>query len=146
MEYQSGGAYSNAPFHLLEFRLCHTPLATLTTNFQQNYGGNTPALVASADPYLVTAGLDEWFGFNCSPTFNYNGHDNLICEVRWKNTTTETEVDTWSYDCGTDRGLSNKGYNAETGTVSSKINRFRITFDDAGVGPTSLGRVKALFR
>ncbi len=127
-------------------RLCHTPLSALTENFQQNYGGNTPVLVASADPYLITAGSDQWFGVNCAPTFAYNNQNNLIVEVRWKNTQTETEVDCWSWDSGTNRLLIYKDYNAETGQLSSKIDRLRITYDDSAVAPTSLGRVKAMLR
>lgn len=146
VEYQSGGNYANASFGEFEMRLCHTPLSTLTNNFQNNYGGRTPVLVAAANPLLITAVSEAWFGFNCSPVFDYNRQDNLIVEVRWRNTQLSAEVDCWCFDAGSNRGLLYKDYNATEGALGTKINRLRLTLNDVAVSPTTLGRVKGLYR
>ncbi len=146
VEWQSWGTYSGANFHEFEARLCHTPRTEVTTNFNQNYGGNTPVLVASADPYVINTTPDKWFGIDCSPAFPYNNQDSLIIEVRWRNQQLGVGVDVWSYVAGANVLLIAKDYNATEGTVGTKVNRFRITFSGAGVAPTSLGRVRALFR
>lgn len=146
MEYQSYGNYTNAPFGEFEMRLCHTPLSTLTNSFQQNYGGHTPVLVYAANPLHITATQNQWFGFDCSPVFNYDNQYNLIIEVRWRNQSIQTEVDCWAWDSGANRLLIYKDYNATQGDLGTKLNRFRIIFDDSAVHASTLGRIKALYR
>ncbi len=146
VEYQAEAAASNAQFYAFEMKLCHTSLNVLTTNFQNNYNGNTPVVVGTANPLTLTVSANQWFGVNCSPAFNYNNNDNLIVEVRWQNSGSGTSVETWGYDCGSMRLLTYKDYNAETGDLTSKIDRFRFTYSGSGVAATSYGRVKSLYR
>jgi hypothetical protein len=130
----------------MELRLCHTSLAALTDNFANNYEGRTPALVATGDPYTINAQLDQWFGFDVSPQFNYDNSKNLIVEIRWQNEATGGKANTWAYDTGVGRMLKTREYNGATGMLVSTINRFRFTYDNPAVNPTSLGRVRALYR
>jgi hypothetical protein len=146
IEYHSAGTYSNVEFYNLEFRVCHTSLAELTANFSDNYDGKTPVLVATADPLTVNVGLNDWFGFDLSPKFNYNGSDNLIVEVRWQNQATGDKVNTWAHDTGKGRMLKTREYNGSSGGLVPTVNQFRITYDSPAVEPTSLGRVRALYR
>jgi len=146
VEYQASAAASNALFYEFELRLCYTSLNELTTNFNANYDGHTPVLVATGNPLVVNATAGDWFTLNCSPSFAYDNAHNLIIEARWRNPAGGTEVDVWGYDCGANRILVYKEYNAETGDLSTKVDRFRITWSDAGVTPASFGRVKALLR
>jgi hypothetical protein len=146
VEYQSYDDYAPGYFYELEMRLCHTPLGALTTNFNQNYGGNTPVLVATANPFTINGRKDQWFGLDCAPAFDYNGVDNLIIEVRWRNQQLTTKVEVWAYNAATNRLLIYKDYNAAEGQPSTKTDRLRLTFDDSAAAPTSLGKIKALLR
>ena len=146
IEYQSYGDYAPGNFYELEMKLCHTPLGALTTNFNQNYGGNTPVLVATANPFTINGKKDQWFGLDCAPAFDYNGVDNLIIEVRWRNQQLTTKVEVWAYNAATNRLLIHKDYNAVEGQLSTKTDRLRLTFDDSAAAPTSLGKIKTLLR
>ncbi len=146
LEYQSAAAASDVKFYKLELRLCRTSRAVLTDDFAANYENNTPALVAKADPYNVNVKLDEWFGFDLSPPFNYDNSKNLIVEVRWQNEATGAKANTWAYDTGVGRMLKTREYSGPKGTLVGTVNRFRVTYDNPAVDPSSLGRVKALYR
>jgi len=145
IEWQAATAATDARFYELELRLCHTPLDELTDYYDDNYGGNTPELVAVADPLSVTAGTDEWFAVPDMTPYHYDGADNLLVEVRWR-VDNEREVDCWSWASDRDRYLSNYGYDAESGTASVKANRLRLTLEDGpAVLPVSWGVIKAGF-
>jgi hypothetical protein len=127
-------------------RLCHTPLSELTNNFANNYSGRTPALVNSANPYVINTAADQWFGVDCSPAFNYNNSDNLIVELHWRNTEFGVKCEVWGWVGDRKRLLLGETYNATEGLASPKTDRLRLTFGNPAVAPTSLGRVRALFR
>jgi hypothetical protein len=146
VEYQSFDDYAAGDFYQLEMRLCHTGLSELTTNFGNNYGGKTPVLVATANPYTINGKRDQWFGFDCSPAFDYDDVDNLIVEVRWRNQQLTTRVEVWAYKSAANRLLFSNDYNAAEGQVSTKTDRLRITFNDAAAAASSLGKIKALLR
>ncbi len=143
VEWQATDSVTDALFYDLELKLCHTPLDELTDYYEDNYGGNTPELVATADPFSVTVGADEWFDIPGFQPFSYDGVDNLLIEVRWR-LDNEKEVDCWSWAADNIRYLANYGYDAEFGTASVKANRLRITLeDDPAVVPVSWGLIKA---
>lgn len=146
VDYQSYGTYAPGYFYEFEMKLCHTPLAELTTNFNNNYGGNTPVLVATASPFTVNGKTDEWFGAACTTSFVYNNRDNLIVEVRWRNQVLTTKIEVWAYTASSNRLLIHKEYNATEGQLSPKTDRLRITFSGVPVTATSLGRIKAVLR
>jgi len=138
--------WKDVAFYKCELRMCHTSRSTLTDNFITNYDGNTPALVAAADPFVVNAKLDDWFGFDLSPNFNYDKSKNLIVEIRWQNESTGAKCNTWAYDTGVGRMLKTREYNGSSGTLVPTVNRFRVTYDNPAVEVSSLGRVRALYR
>ncbi|OGD74817.1 MAG: hypothetical protein A2Y64_00420 [Candidatus Coatesbacteria bacterium RBG_13_66_14] len=145
IEWQAAYAATDARFFDLELKLCHTPLDELTDRFDDNYGGNTPELVAEADPLSVTAGADEWFAVPDMTPYHYDGAQNLLVEVRWR-VDNEKEVDCWSWASDRLRYLSNYGYDAESGTPSVKANRLRLTLEpEQAVAGTSWGVIKAGF-
>jgi len=102
--------------------------------------------VAAADPYGVNVKLDDWFGFNLSPNFDYDKLKNLIVEIRWQNESTGAKCNTWAYDTAVGRMLKTREYNGSSGTLVPTVNRFRVTYDNPAVEPSSLGRVRALYR
>ena len=144
VDYESYGTYAAGYFYEFEMKLCHTPLAALTTNFNANYGGNTPTLVATLNPFTINARKDEWFGVACTMPFAYNNRDNLIVEVRWRNPTLTTKIEVWGYVAASSRLLIHKEYSATEGQLSTKTDRLRITFSGVPVMPTSLGRIKTV--
>lgn len=146
VEYQSYDTYAAGNFYEFEMRLCHTALPELTTNFGRNYGGNTPVLVARASPITINGVKDQWFGVKFTTPFAYNGRDNLIVELRWRNQKLTTKIEVWGYTASSNRLLINKGYEPTEGQRSPKTDRLRISFGDVASAPTSLGRIKALLR
>jgi hypothetical protein len=144
VEFQSYDTYVAGDFYEFEMRLCHTSLSGLTKNFNQNYGGNTPVLVARASPLTVNGVKDQWFGVKFTTPFEYNNRDNLIVELRWRNQKFTTKVEVWAYTASSNRLLIGKGYNPTEGSPSPKTDRLRITFSGAALMAASLGRVKAL--
>ena len=126
-----------------KFYLCHTKLTTLTTNFSNNYSGNTPVLVASSASYVVPAKAG-FYPIPMTTTFTYNTTDNLILEI------------TYEKISGSSCGLRNGGLpahrcwayspTATTGSADAVGYNGRISFSYyTAVSPTSLGRVKALY-
>lgn len=127
-------------------RLCHTSIDLLTENFNDNYDGNLPELVAAEDPLDIIAPEEGWWAVPDIEPFKYDGYSNLIIEVRWLNDNEET-IYMWGFDSGANRFLFAKNYAAETGTLTSKLNRFKLTLEtDTAVKPASLGRIKNLYR
>jgi hypothetical protein len=133
-----------ATFQDVKFYLCHTPLAALTSDFNANYGGNTPTMVASFATYELPA-VQGVYPVPMAETFDYNNRDNLILEITWKSGTgqkvfllagTLRAHQCYAYDEQANAGtLQDLGYNA------------LIYFDTYhAVAPASLGRVKALYR
>lgn len=146
LEWQAAVTFSNAPYRQFELRLCHTSVTELTSNLNTNYGGNTPVLVRSANPLLLSGTANQWFGFDFTTPFLYNNRDNLLVELRWNNGSVEKAADTWGWNTGKNWGWISKEYNGQSGQLFAVICRFRITYDPMAVAPTSLGRVKALYR
>ena len=146
LEYHSAGKYTNVEFNDLELRMCHTSKSVLTANFEDNYDGNTPVLVATADPLVVNVKLDDWFGLELSPAFEYEQSKNLIVEIRWQNETMGDKVNSWAYDTGVGRMLKTREYNGASGTLVPTVNQFRVTYSNPAVEASSMGRIRALNR
>jgi hypothetical protein len=131
-------------FQEVKFYLCHTPLSALTTNFDANYGGNTPKLVASFATYELPR-AEGVYPIPMTETFEYNNRDNLILEVTWKSGTGQKVCllvgklvahQCYAYD-----------EQATSGTVQDMGYNVRIFFDTYhAVAPASFGRLKALYR
>jgi hypothetical protein len=122
--------------------VCHTSLSQLTTNFETNYDGNTPVTTYSRSEQRIFAERGDWFGWTFDTEFAYDGQHNLIIEVYWNGSDQQGQTCTYATG-GTSRGL----YDVN-GTLS-RVNywhHMRITVACVAVEPTSLGRVRALYR
>jgi fibronectin type 3 domain-containing protein len=75
---QISGTYYGAKIYF-----CHTTRATLSTNFNDNYSGNTPVQVLSRAAMALSWTENLWNQIGFDSAFNYNGTDNLIIEIRW---------------------------------------------------------------
>ncbi|NIT35035.1 MAG: hypothetical protein GTN49_00810 [candidate division Zixibacteria bacterium] len=129
----------------VKFYLCHTGLSALTTNFKNNYGGNTPVLVASFANYVLPA-RSGFYPVPMSATFTYNNTDNLILEITYESSL-GSGGGLYCGSMATFHRCFGRGSSAETGTADKWGYNGRISFSYyAGAAPASLGRVKALFR
>jgi len=136
---QPTGTYENVKFYL-----CHTPLAALTTNFNANYGGNTPKLVASFSTYTLPA-VEGVYPIPMAETFDYNNSDNLMLEITWERGGGQKVIvfggEVAAHLCFAEN------CQATTGEVQDLGLNARVFFDTyKGVAPASFGRVKALYR
>lgn len=128
-----------------KFYLCHTGLSALTTNFQNNYGGNTPALVASFSSYNLPP-RSGFYPVPMATTFAYNNVDNLILEITYESSS-GAGAGLYCGSMSTYHRCFGRGSSAEKGTVDYWGYNARLSFSYyAGVAPASLGRVRALFR
>jgi len=134
------GAFAGAKFYL-----CHTSLTALTTNFRDNYGGNTPALVASFPNYNLPP-RSGFYPIPMSATFTYNNSDNLILEITYESSS-GAGGGLYCGEMATFHRCFGRGSSAETGTPDKWGYNGRLSFSYyQAVAPASLGRVKALFR
>ncbi len=153
-EWQSGELEpTTAKFYKFKVRLCHTSRADLTVPFGANYEGRTPTQVFYADPATVNMRIREWFGFDVKPAFKYDDSYNLLVEVWWEGdddgggyvfTADVPEQDRCVF-ASTKNGAPEYGY-PDQGKVFNWLHFMRITLEPDAVAPTSLGRVKALYR
>jgi hypothetical protein len=137
--------YATSTYAGAKFYLCHTGLAALTNNFRNNYGGNTPALVASFSSYNLPA-RSGFYPIPMATTFAYNNADNLILEITYESSS-GAGAGLYCGSMSTPHRCFGRGSSAETGTVDYWGYNARLSFSYySGVAPASLGRVKALFR
>lgn len=128
----------------------------LGTVFVDNYDGNTPVTILEADPYPFDGGgTESWFGFDFSPTFEYNGTENLIIELWWHGHDGLGGVNTYFRTSGNPgrttygtmaNGTPFHGY-PDSGREAPYLYYYRVTVNEAGaVSNASLGGIKAAFR
>jgi len=133
-----------ASFNNCKILLCHTTKTMLEATFANNYTGNTPVEVFSGTQTLTGS---EWLDIHVTPdTFDYNNSDNLLLDIVWDG---DNGRDVFCYRAG---GASRRCYSytstATAGTVyTMEAQYIRLTLGTMpAVAPTSLGRVKTLFR
>jgi hypothetical protein len=140
-------------FYEFKMLLCHTSRADLAAPFKSNYEGRTPRRVFYADPATVNMRIREWFGFDVKPVFKYDGKHNLLVEVWWEGDDDGGGRVFTAYVVEQDRcvfaskknGVPEYGY-PDGGKVFNWLHYMRITLEPDAVAPTSLGRVKAVYR
>lgn len=154
-KWEWNAAVNLTPCSYYDYRLtlCHTSLSALTDTFVSNYDGNTPVTVYSRNPATTSAvPADSWFGFDFDTPFEYDGRRNLVVEVWWEEDNNGGGNTQWNFPVNgrccfsyivngnPQSGYPNKGY------VSYFLHYMRATITPSAVAPTSLGRVRAVFR
>jgi hypothetical protein len=138
--YTTSGTYND-----VRVWLCHTTQTALEATFDNNYTGKTPVQVMNKSTFTMRAGPD-WVDFGIDPDkFNYNNSDNLLMEVRWNGDGGVTDY------CARSAQANSRVYasdhTATTGSVQNNGQCIRLYISTmTGVAPTSLGRVKTLFK
>ncbi|NIT36292.1 MAG: hypothetical protein GTN49_07305 [candidate division Zixibacteria bacterium] len=114
----------------------------MTKDFKANYDGNTPVEVYARSQQRIYAERGAWFGWAFDTSFQYDGRRNLIIEVYWKDADKQGQTSTYA-TAGTARGL----YDVNgTFSLVNYWHHMRITLEGIGLEPTSLGRMRALYR
>ncbi|MEE8639164.1 MAG: hypothetical protein V3T41_02015 [bacterium] len=138
-----GNTFSN-----VDMLLCHSSRTALTNNYTTNYDGKTPVKVYTGN-FVIPANLtrDSWFK-QCAPTnFNYNNSDNLLLEISWSGRIRTGANYFWRSSSGQPGRLWASSKTATTGSLyASQGEIARITITPTAVAPTSLGRVKSIFK
>ncbi len=129
--------------------LCHTTVKKVSGIFKSNYGGKTPVEVFSGK-LVIPKGLKEndWF-MVLAPTkaFTYNNTNNLLMEVVWTGATGAGRNLFWIAASGQPGRVRAFSATAASGVVLANQGQVaRITIGSPAVEPTSLGRVRAIFR
>ncbi len=145
--------FSTHPFQATgEFRnvsilMCETDVEHLTREFQNNYGGNTPAEVFSVDTLMIdwASGSPGWNGFDLDSPFPYSGNGNLIVEFRYLGHDGKT-VNARAADLPAgDRCLSGPNPGSSSGNLMGFLTCMRLHYDGAALDPLTVGVLKALF-
>jgi len=132
-------------FNAFKFILCHTANTSLSTTFASNYTG-TPVTVTDLSAFVIPA-VASWFPMRMSRTFTYNNTNHLLMEVQWlgRNATGEP-IYTYS-GTGTRRVFAYNDPNASSGSGDYVSYYTRLSFGAyTALEPTSLGRVKSMYR
>ncbi len=140
--YQSGRP--PAAFNNVRVWMCHTNKSALVATFDDNYAGNTPVPVM--DKLTLTLSGTGWYDMGIDANkFSYNNRDNLLMEIRWFGDS-ETNLYCWRSE-GTAARVYAKSHTATSGAVENNSQYIRLHINTmAGLEPTSLGRVRALYR
>jgi hypothetical protein len=140
------GISAPSTFSTCKILLCNTPLTHVTTSYTGNYGGQTPVTVFSGTKVVPAMGGGVWWTVVSPTNFTYNRTYNLLIEVSWvsgSGNRSDFQVNS--------RGSHGRIYaysaTATTGSVTTNYDQLgRITIGFVGVEPTSLGRVKSIFK
>lgn len=126
-----------AQLTVFDFQLlmCHCPLSSLSTTFDENYGWGMPTLLLALDTLEIDweASAPGWNGFDLDTFFDYNGIDNLVVEFRYMGhsgtTVNARAMSLPSADRCLDAGLPD----SPTGDLMSFLTCMRLHFTPAGV-------------
>lgn len=135
-----------ATFNNCKILLCHTSLSTITSDYANNYSGKTPVVVFSDTFKLPALAPNQWWTVVEPTNFTFNNTDNLLIEVVWVGASGGANA-MWQSSSGQSGWVYSTAPNPTTGNVIANRGQIaRITIGYVGVSPTSLGRVKSIFR
>ena len=138
-------AANNATFYLVRAYFGHSTNTTLDMTFANNYS-DTPVQVLNAATKTVSGAKDTWWDMGIDANkFNYNNTNNLVFEIRWRGTSPNAPC--WSGNGGMKRMWAFDDAATVAAWRFGQIQYLRITIGTGtGVAPTSLGRVKSIFK
>ncbi len=133
-------------FNTCKMYLCHTTLSAVTATFNTNYGGKTPVQVYSGTFVIPALPANTWFTIVAPTNFTYNNSDNVLMEVTWVGPSIGSTTPFKTSRSGTGRVYA-WNPSASSGSVTASYGQYgRITIVPTAVAPTSLGRVKSIFK
>lgn len=123
----------------------HTTRTGLGTDYEANYAGNQPVICYRGDFVTTNVTPYTWYGWDLTTPFEYNGRDNVIVDVEWMRRTGGPAMVTY----GAYRAAGcvyAVGVTPYEPAVYDYVHYMRATINVVGVSPSSLGRVRALYR
>lgn len=141
-----GGTFNNC-----DILLCHTSVKAVTSTFATNYGGKTPVNVFKGTYVLPASVAEQWMTIVEPTNFTFNNTDNLLIEISWQGgsaSSTFFKVRMVGSPLYPGRVYNSSSKTETTGSITTNYHQYgRITIGAIpGVAPTSLGRVKSIFR
>ena len=110
----------------------HTDVISLSTNYADNYSGNTPELAYSKGTMTLSTVEEEWFGWEFDPPIHYDGTSNLLFELTYVEPKGNISVKIGN---GTNRCLFATDANAPTGDFLGNDQAMRIYYEpNTGIG------------
>ena len=144
-EWYASSLLSRGYFKNFKLTLCHTGRSELVADFVANYDNHKPVVVYEKESQYAEATAYTWWGFDFDTPFEYDGDDNLIVEVFWlERDGGPGVVSYWTPKKG--RCCMYAGPVPTDPAVFDYLHYMRVTVSPTAVAPTSLGRVKAMFR
>ena len=126
---------------------CCSTTRTLGSDFEQNYGGNTPETVYFRTGQGFTPTANTWYGFKFDTPYEHlNNPVPLIIEVIWFSTGGVGCFTTWGRIINPVKGAAIYGWGSETYLYPENAHYLRITTGYVGIEPTSLGRIKTTYK
>ncbi len=143
VEFEKSG-HASGTYNDVRVWLCHSTKTQLEETYNNNYTGKTPVQVRTGSNLIFSG--SGYFDIGITPDkFNYNNSDNLLMEIRW-NGDSGTDIACWRSNDSTGRVYA-WDHKATRGSVEIVGQCIRLHIDTmTGVTPSSLGRVKTLFR
>ena len=148
IEFQMYTGYTGAGgvFNGCKILLCHTTATAISSTFATNYGGGTPVAVFNGTYTLASTPGGSWVSIVKPTNFTFNNTRNLLFEVSWTSYSSGG-TNYMYYSRGGPGRIYAASATATTGTVEAGYwQKGRITVGYVGVAPTSLGRVKSIFK
>ncbi len=110
-------------------RMTHTSIDSLETVFDDNYVEPLIEVFNISSFNLTTAGRPEWMEIDIENIFEYNGTQNLLIDIRWRNSHGMPEIPILvEVGMPYNGRLYSSNYHAETGDVSDTLGNFQATF------------------
>jgi hypothetical protein len=125
----SGYSQYSGTFYGAKIYFCHTTRTSLSTTFEDNYSGNTPVLVLSRSSLVLNWTENLWNQIGFDNSFNYNGADNLLIEIRWDSANGGLIVGTTDPVSG--QTLLGASVGATSGSLQTYRNVFRLWYSPA---------------
>ncbi len=130
--------YNFGTFYNAEILVCPTSLSQLTTNYNDNYQGNSPQTVFSTETLELNWTNNEWHGIIFDTPFQHNGSDNLIFEFRWQGDNSNAVYVKGWYPAVGNRVLDGFSLSNPIGTLRAYMNSIRIYYTPLAIDETPL--------
>lgn len=123
-------------------------MASLSTNFDANYGGGSPVTVYAVDTLSIKweSSSPGWNGFDLDTPFQYSGSGSLIVEFRYLGHNGKTVNARAASLPSAHRCLSGPHPGSTTGTLMSFLTCMRLHYGTSALERSTFAAVKASFR
>ncbi len=139
----ASGTPVSGTYNDFSIRMAHSTNDSLGIVFEANHIGSWVEVLNESTFDISSVGAPEWIEFDLQNTFNYNGNDNLLIEIRWTSGSgnqVPLETQSLGYTCR----ATASDYSATTATSSDGVfynfqmifaNSVNLTWSASGSNP-----------